>query len=636
MPRASATELLEASRNAAYAQSIISGTQTIPDYIKEVSPEYSLPDWVERVLIPVFEAARHEPQRVCISAPPRHGKKIANSTPVLTVEGWSTHGQLKLGTRVFGPDGKPTAVTYLSSQSLCDMRVSFSDGSSVIAHSGHLWGVYNLATDCGYSVMSTEEILISGVNIGHHDSHGKPDLRFSLPLVREIVGFGLLPYPYLTQRRITSIEKCEPELGQCITVDNESHLYLVGETLIPTHNTYPLLHAIAKWTRDFPCDTNAYASFNVKKGRSKSKIIRKFAKKSGVELDPAMQNLDEWRTIQGGGLLAGSLSGNGLTGDGIQGIMCVDDPFPDMKSAESAQNRQDVWDGFNAVVMTRLEGASVIVVQTRWHSDDLVGKLEKLGGWNIINIPAIAEEGDYLGREAGEALDPIKYPLELKDSDYGLEALAPKEKQLGPYVWSSLYQGQPRSKGLKVFGAPYYYNPETFDIKGMRVVIGADPAASEKTSADHSAAVVMAMEGVGDDAVFHILDVWRGQVQIPDFVNVLYALQKKYYGAHVIIEAASGFKGVAQSLQRLDRRLKVFEIAPRENKFMRAQPFAAMWNSGKVLIPTHAKWVGDFYVELDRFTGVKDAEDDQVDAAAHAFNMFEHAATSRHGSREDV
>ncbi len=465
MPRKAYTDYNQALRNAAKAQAMLSGGGTIPEYIERMSPAFSLPEWSERALIPVFEAARHTPQRVCISAPPRHSK------------------------------------------------------------------------------------------------------------------------------------------------------------------TYPLLHAIAKWTKDFPCDTSAYASFNVKKGRSKSKIVRELARRSGVALDPSMQNLDEWRTAHGGGLLAGGLTGGGLTGEGIQGILAVDDPFPDPKSAESAAYRQEVWEGFNGVVMTRLEGASVVVQHTRWHADDLIGRLEQLGGWKIINIPAIAEEGDYLGRAPGEPLDPIRYPIHLKDSRYGLESLDVIRRQLGEYAWSALYQGQPRSKGLKIFGAPHYYDSEKFEIDGCRVVIGADPAASEKTSADFSAAIVMAQRGRGIDAVYYVLDVWRQQVQVPDFVNVLYALQAKWHGALCVVEAVAGFKGVAQALQRIGKNqgqhLNVLELQPRENKFMRAQPVAAAWKDGRVLLPTNAPWMGDYYSEMDRFTGVKDAHDDQVDGTAHAFNAFE-------------
>ena len=400
---------------------------------------------------------------------------------------------------------------------------------------------------------------------------------------------------------------------------------------------------------DFPQDTCAYATYNASKGRSKSKIIRKFARQSGVELDQSMSNLDEWRTTAGGGLLAGGLSGGGLVGEGIQGILCVDDPIPTAKKAESLAYRNEIYDNFQAVAMTRMEGGSVIVIQTRWHEDDLIGRLEKDGGWTIINLPAIAEADDMLGREIGEPLDPIRYPLELEDSHKALGALhniMPRTPTvdddgniieegkigIGPYMWSSLYQGQPRAKGRKLFGSPYYYDPAEFTIKGCRIVIGADPAASEKTEADNSAAVIMAMEGDWDDPTFYILHVWKGQVQVPDFVSTLYALQSKYHGAYIIIEAVAGFKGVAQSLRRLNKDLKVHETAPRENKFMRAQPLAAAWNAGKVLVPLNAPWLGDFYAELDSFTGVDDAHDDQVDAAAHAFNVYDSSRPPDRGS----
>ena len=401
----------------------------------------------------------------------------------------------------------------------------------------------------------------------------------------------------------------------------------------PRHGkTYTVLHALAKWISDFPADTCAYATYNQKKGRAKSKLIRQFARRSGVELDPSMANLDEWRTPQGGGLIAGGLSGGGLTGEGIQGILVVDDPIPTAKKAESKAYRDEIFDNFKAVAMTRMEGGSVIVIQTRWHDDDLIGRLEKEGGWTVINLPAIAEKDDALGREVGEALDPIRYPLEVGTSTQALGGLLEIEESLGAYIWSALFQGQPRSKGRKVFGAPHYYDPDKFIIDGCRVVIGADPAATAKESADHSALVVMAMRGSWKDPTFYILDVWRGQVQIPDFVNVLYAKQLRYHGAHIIIECVAGFKGVAQMLQRLQPKLKVFENQPTENKFMRAQPLAAAWKAGKVLVPLEADWIPDFWEELHKFTGVDDAEDDQVDATAHAYNVYHAQRPTDRGS----
>ena len=395
----------------------------------------------------------------------------------------------------------------------------------------------------------------------------------------------------------------------------------------PRHGkTFTAQHAIAKWTKDAPADTNAYASYNSDLAHSKSRTIRELAQRDGVELAKDMRNLGEWRTTAGGGLLAGGVGG-GWSGHGVSGLFGVDDPHKDRADADSAHKRQLIFEWFNSAAFTRSEGSSFLVIQTRWHEDDLIGKLSKLPGWNVINIPAIAEDDDLLGRKQGEALWPEVYPLEE------LERI---RAQIGEYEFASLYQGQPRPRGDKVFKEVYYYDPTSLDLTGCRIVIGVDPAASTKTTADYSVAVVLAVRGRGRDRECYVLNVLRKQMQVPDFVDQLAALQRGSFNAPCVVESAGGFKAVPQMLLRLNPTLRVIEVPPRGDKFQRAQPVAAAWNRGKVLVPFAAPWLPDFLEELDKFTGVKDAHDDQVDALAHAFNAFAYARKPpRRGARAE-
>jgi predicted phage terminase large subunit-like protein len=119
-----------------------------------------------------------------------------------------------------------------------------------------------------------------------------------------------------------------------------------------------------------------------------------------------------------------------------------------------------------------------------------------------------------------------------------------------------------------------------------------------------------------------ILEVYRAQVQIPEFVNRLRDLAVKW-GAPVAVEAVAGFKAVPQMLRNLDKTLKVVEAPALGDKFTRALPCSAAWNDGRISVPQNTKqypWASDFLTEVEKFTGVKDAHDDQVDAMAHCFN----------------
>jgi predicted phage terminase large subunit-like protein len=165
--------------------------------------------------------------------------------------------------------------------------------------------------------------------------------------------------------------------------------------------------------------------------------------------------------------------------------------------------------------------------------------------------------------------------------------------------------------------------PANFQLDGFVIVIGGDPAASESTTADHSAAVVLAF-GENHDGLptAHVVDVYRKQVSVPVFVDDLVALQRRWFGAPVVIEAVGGFKAVPQIMRRTNPEILVIEARVLGDKFQRAQPVAAAWNDGRILVPTVAPWLDDFLKEVRGFTGVKDDSDDQVDALSHAWNQL--------------
>lgn len=347
--------------------------------------------------------------------------------------------------------------------------------------------------------------------------------------------------------------------------------------------------------------THGYITYADALAKSKSSKARNWALQQGLHLAPGAKRLNEWRTAEGGGLLAGG-AGGPLTGQGITGILFVDDPYKDRVQAESAAYKARIIDWWNDVAETRLEpGASAFVFHTRWTSDDLIGHIhdgEGASEWEHIHLPAISHDG--------RALWPDRMPLEW---------LLKKQLAVGEYTWQSLYQGVPRSRGTSVFGPVHFFAllPAAF-----RVAIGIDLAYSEKTSADYSVAVVLA-EAAG---VFYVLEVVRLQVRAPDFAIRLKALREKYAGAPIRFIGAGTEIGSVDFLQRDKIPVQVKQATG--DKFLRAQLCAAAWNDKKILLPTPAEkqplpWVVPFVTEVCGFSGVRDKNDDQVDAlvAAH-------------------
>ena len=154
-------------------------------------------------------------QMIVIAARPGVGKALALDTEIATPAGWTTMGDIQVGDEVFGEDGKPTkviAVTEVMNNRPC-YKVNFSDGQSIIADAEHLWTVWIHATEKVKSTLELIEVLKTNITCSVPATHKD--------LMRDIIGIiSTISVPV-----------------KCIEVDNESHLYLAGKTMIPTHNS---------------------------------------------------------------------------------------------------------------------------------------------------------------------------------------------------------------------------------------------------------------------------------------------------------------------------------------------------------------------------------------------------------------
>lgn len=207
------------------------------------------------------------------------------------------------------------------------------------------------------------------------------------------------------------------------------------------------------------------------------------ADKLGLSLADDKSAAGHWR-IKGhkGGMYVAGIEG-GVTGRPAD-LLIIDDPFKGMAEADSAAQRAKVIAFWQAVALTRLApGAPVIIIQTRWHEQDLAGHLlaqDKLlpnehRTWNVVNLPAISEEGvpDALNREAGEYLQSARgrTPADWEDT----------KRAVGPRVWSALYQGQPTPSGGGLFSKDDFnrYRVAQSGNTVMRLV-SVDPAETGK------------------------------------------------------------------------------------------------------------------------------------------------------------
>lgn len=413
----------------------------------------------------------------------------------------------------------------------------------------------------------------------------------------------------------------------------------------PRHGkTHTVMHALSWRVSRDPAVTNAYLTYGQNLAESKSRIMRGHVANDNVELASDMANLAEWRTPHGGGMLCGGILGP-LTGKGIDGFLVIDDPIKNRRDAESEVIRDMIWDQFTDVAYTRLEGSATIVVMcTRWHPDDLIGRIlakedelrEELGDQlKIVRIklPAIAEAGDPLGREIGQALWPARF------NEQRLKAI---RNVVGEYTWASMFQQNPRLKGTILFsetpsrfklwaslpdGSPDYAKLAWVPTV-HRLIVGCDPAASDKTKADHSAAYTLAALGWGQDMEVWVIDGMSRTMTVPALVRSLNVMRQgpipgvTQWDLAVAVEAVGAFKAVPQMLFEEDPELPVLPCIPNGDKWMNAQFAAALWNRGKLHVPLDASWAKNLIHRLSNFTGANGGKDDEVDAISHGVNAL--------------
>jgi hypothetical protein len=209
--------------------------------------------------------------------------------------------------------------------------------------------------------------------------------------------------------------------------------------------------------------TSYEADFAASWGRKVRDTLQEHGKREfGVTVRADSSSASRWETTAGGGMITAG-AGGAITGRGAH-LLVIDDPVKNAEEAASMTIRDSVWDWYLTTARTRVEpGGFQVIIMTRWHPDDLVGRLlkqmqedPKADRFAVVDLPALAEGDDPLGRAPGEPLWPERYDAEE------LERI---KATLGTRAWSSLYQQRPVDAPE---GTPVY---ETTDADGADILV---------------------------------------------------------------------------------------------------------------------------------------------------------------------
>lgn len=394
------------------------------------------------------------------------------------------------------------------------------------------------------------------------------------------------------------------------------------------------------------------SSYNITLPQTFSRRIRDRIRDPGyqalfpsVDFKEDSQSVEVWQTTAGGAYRAAGVGG-GITGQGAH-VLLIDDPIKNWQEADSVVIRDALWDWYLSTAYSRLApGGGVIVIQTLWNDDDLVGRLqaaEKEGGdkFEVVLYPAINEEHDeYLGpdgweilrmppgqsapegsrllRPKGTALHPERYSLEeLRAKQANYTALGQRR------MWSALYQQNPvPEEGLQFTRDMFVYDESRANKTSMYVFQAWDFAITEKQSSDWTVGYCFAMDWNGH---FHELDMVRFRSgdntviadAILDFYDAWGAIFAGVEDGQIwrsIKKTVEDRAAERQKKQQLKAGFNYHEMRPLTDKKVRAAPLRGQMQLHKVHFWKNAPWRDTADSELLRFPGGK--HDDVVDAAA--------------------
>jgi predicted phage terminase large subunit-like protein len=338
-----------------------------------------------------------------------------------------------------------------------------------------------------------------------------------------------------------------------------------------------------------------------------------------VQLKDGAKAADRLETTYDG-LMIFAGRGSTITGRGGN-LLVLDDPIKDRVEANSKLIRDQLWEWFSDVFMSRLmdDEGRVIIIQTRWHEDDLVGRLTDprnacyneavASEWRILNLAALALPDDPMGREPGEALWPERFSAKF------LEA----QRALNPRNFSALYQGKPTPDDGAFFKREHIVGyGRMADIPDNLIFYAAsDHAVSTKQDRDATCLLPVGVDQYGD--IWVLPEVYWKRKEATEVVEAMLDIMKRRKPIFWWAENGHITKSIGPFLRQRMRETGIYcsvdAMTPTTDKMSRAQSIQGRMAMGKVHFPTFAPWYSDAVDELLKFPN--GAHDDFVDALAY-------------------
>ena len=327
-----------------------------------------------------------------------------------------------------------------------------------------------------------------------------------------------------------------------------------------------------------------------------------------VRLKKDSNRADDWSLVSGVRSSVRAVGvGGGITGHGAN-LILIDDPIADYEAAQSETQRNNLWEWYRQVLRTRLEpGGAIVLIQTRWHEDDLAGRLiraeEEEGGegWHVVNLPAQAGDGSYLWVDR-----------------YSAEDYAAIRSAVGDYAWNSLYQGAPKQVEGNLIKRGWFEYVEHLPVGAKWQVRAWDVAFSEKQTQKHDPDYTATVAGCKHNNILYLGEprLFRKSIEgvATEIVTSKYAEPGVRYGmGRVAIKAA-----IMDAMGKAGLALTEYE--EHTDKIARASAWMNWASTGRVMLVGVEKEWEAFLGQWVAFPN--GAHDDAVDAVSGVAQMF--------------
>ncbi|MDI3420722.1 terminase large subunit domain-containing protein [Streptomyces luteolus] len=368
---------------------------------------------------------------------------------------------------------------------------------------------------------------------------------------------------------------------------------------------------LARHPRDHVIIVSYGAELAEERGRAIRKLIRAHGAEFGLALDAERASVADWRLTTGGGVRCAGIGGS-LTGHPAS-VIIIDDPHKNRQETDSPTMRKRVADSYSADLYSRLAPVGpLLLVLTRWHEDDLAGRLlrDEPGEWDVIHMPAIADltltpDGGPLGRQDG---DPLSHPkIPTRDKQSLLDHWLAKKRGSSPFDWGALYQGNPQPvEGALVTAELMRTQTHLTDVPAARRIgVAVDPSGGGRDTAGIIGGLIgtdRRLYWTHDRTARMSSDAWsRAACTLAAETDASVIVIEKNFGGD---QAELAVKGAWDKLRREhDEQHEYVDDAPRnpyvkippliemrsarQNKIVRAEPVAGQLREDRIRLAGH-------------------------------------------------